>query len=125
MLSSLVLTLAVVTGAQHWTAYSTTAMSITGDVTFTPQKMTFSNGTSVALVRARAMSSTSTLYALSGKNPALLRGNTLCSTKLPGYVLIERKGTMVYLTFYSAGKGVPLGANAARTLCATYNYGAK
>lgn len=117
MLSSVLLTLALATGGQHLVAVSTTAMSITGDVTVTPATMTFSNGTSVSLRLAKT-GAAYRLFAVSAKsNPVLLRGNTLCGAATPGYVSIGSPDAQgdVHMSFYDAAKDV----------CATYMYARK
>src|SRR6185503_16361179 len=123
MLSSLALILALGLTPQHWVAYSTTAMSITGDVTFQPTQMTFTGGKSVALSYVKKMGQYS-LYRVSGKsNLHLLRGNTICGATLPGYVAVSRTGADVAVSFFSAG--IPPTNINASSLCSTYRYTAK
>lgn len=123
MLSSLALVLALGLTPQHWTAYSQTAMSITGDVTFSPTQMTFSNRTSIGLALAKHTAQYD-LYRVRGTaNPRLLRGNTLCGPKAPGYLAVARNGHDVNVSFFWPGVP-PSGLNAA-SLCATYMYGSK
>jgi len=123
MLSTLALILALGLTPQHWTALSTTAMSITGDVTFQPTLMTFAGGKSVALAYVKKLGQYS-LYRVSGKsNPHLLRGNTICGATLPGYLAVSRTGGDVDVSFFNAG--IPPGDVNASSLCATYRYTAK
>ena len=120
MLSSLALILALGLSPVHWTALSTTAMSITGDVTFSPTQMAFSNGRTVSLQQIRKTAQY-TLYRVSAKsNPSLIRGNTLCGSKLPGFVAVSRNGKSVLASFFWAG--IPPSNLNASSLCATYNY---
>jgi|SRR5665213_3229240 len=120
MLSSIALTIALGLTPQHWTAYSLTAMSITGDVTFQPTRMTFAGGKSVALSYVKKLGQYA-LYRVSAKaNPHLLRGNTICGSKLPGYVAVWRGGVDVAVSFFSAG--IPPSNVNAPSLCATYTY---
>jgi len=120
MLSSLALILALGLTPQHWTAYSLTAMSITGDVTFQPTQMTFAGGKSVALSYIKKLGQYA-LYRVSAKaNPHLLRGNTICGPALPGYVAVSRTGADVDVSFFSAG--IPPSNVNAPSLCSTYRY---
>lgn len=73
---------------EHWSAYSHTAEAFTGDVTFTPQRITFSNGKSLPLAPAGAIPGYETFAGkvtaqkyrvTTPANPALLNGNRLCS----------------------------------------------
>ncbi len=72
---------------ERWAAASTTAMSITGDVTFAPDKIRFQNGQSLSLAPAGSIAGFATdggkvdamLYKVTKPNdPRLLRGNHLC-----------------------------------------------
>jgi hypothetical protein len=120
MLASLALFLALGLTPQHWTAMSTTAMSITGDVTFQPTKMTFTGGKSVALSYIKKIGQYALYRVSATSNPHLLRGNTICGATLPGYVAVSRSGADVAVSFFSAGIA-PTTVNA-QSLCATYSY---
>jgi hypothetical protein len=71
---------------EHWEAVSTTAMAITGDVTFSPDRITFGNGKFLPLAAAGTApgfdwsgKKTATLYRVTAPgNPILLQGARLC-----------------------------------------------
>lgn len=76
-------------GAEKWAATSTTAMSITGNVTFTPAKIQFQNGQSLALTAAGRVSDftaegekvAATVYRVTNPaDPVLKNGNHLCGS---------------------------------------------
>jgi hypothetical protein len=120
MLSSIALILALGISPQHWIANSTTAMSITGNVTFSSTQMFFENGRSISLTQIRKTAQY-TLYRVSAThNPSLLRGNTLCGPKLPGFLAVSRNGKSVTASFFWAG--IPPSNLNASSLCATYAY---
>lgn len=120
MFSSLIFALALGLTPQHWTAVSTTAMSITGDVSFSATRMTFAGGKHVALSFYKKAPQYALYRVLGTVNPSLLRGNTLCGPKLPGYVAVARSGRDVNLSFFWGG--VPPQNLNAPSLCATYLY---
>jgi len=75
--------------AEKWRATSTTAMSITGDVTFTPAKIQFQNGQSLALAtagripdfKAEGDKVAAAVYRVTiPADPALKNGNHLCGS---------------------------------------------
>jgi hypothetical protein len=76
---------------EHWEAVSTTALAITGDVTFAPDRITFGNGPSLPLAPAGTVpgfdwsgKKTATLYSVTAPaNPVLLHGNRLCGGREP------------------------------------------
>jgi hypothetical protein len=71
---------------EKWMAVSTTALAITGDVTFSPDRIAFGNGKSLPLAPAGAApgfdwsgKKTATLYRVTAPaDPVLLHGNHLC-----------------------------------------------
>jgi hypothetical protein len=78
--------------AEHWTAYSKTAESITGNVTFSPDRITFGNGKSLPLAVAGTVAGFETLgrrgqstrfRVTSPDDPVLLNGNRLCGGRTP------------------------------------------
>jgi hypothetical protein len=80
---------------EHWEAVSTTAMAITGDVTFSPERITFGNGNSLPLATSGTMPEfgaatgavNATLYKVTAPDdPALLHGNRLCGGRAPQLV---------------------------------------
>jgi hypothetical protein len=77
---------------EHWEAVSTTAISITGDVTFAPGRITFGNGKSLPLAAAGSVPGfgaptgavDATLYRVTAPDdPVLLHGNRLCGGRGP------------------------------------------
>jgi hypothetical protein len=71
---------------EKWEAVSNTAMAITGDLTFSPGRITFGNGKSLPLAPAGTAprfdwsgKKTATLYRVTAPtDPVLLHGNHLC-----------------------------------------------
>ena len=123
---------------EHWTASSTTAMSITGNVIFTPSHMTFSNGKFIVIryLGARPIGSPYgtgparqlvQLYRIASQAPLrLLRGNALCAKPATFLTFFHSPDaaiptmTLVVAGFYT-GTQPPLRGNAA-TLCAAFTY---
>jgi hypothetical protein len=99
MLANMILTLALAgftLGAEgeHWIATSTSAISITGDVTVRPDRIVFSTGASLAIRRVRSTAFTddlgvtarATVYRVANPaDPVLLHRNRICGemTALP------------------------------------------
>jgi hypothetical protein len=118
-------------GPQHWQALSTTAMSITGDVTLTPTRMTFADGKYLSVVYAgsgRDAGKTVWFYRiLTPHQPILIRGNTICGNS-PTYVAVKyahdntvtATGTTVSVSFYNSKKR-PVSLNTDG-FCASYTY---
>jgi hypothetical protein len=117
---------------RHWIATSKTAMSITGDVTFTATSVAFSAGggamaitflrdvpASVSFLGRSETTLHAYLYRVSSPDLKLRAGNTLCGAR-PTYATILRSGTDIILTIYS-GASAPTGAKTDR-LCAGYAY---
>jgi len=78
--------------AEQWEPVSTTAMAITGRVTFAPDRITFANRASLPLepagevpnFQADGQRLTATLYRVTEPgNPVLLRGSRLCGNGRP------------------------------------------
>lgn len=78
---------ALAAAPEQWEAVSTTALSITGNVRFSSDRIAFQNGKSVPLAPAGTVpafgtptgTANATLYRVTKPdNPALLRGNRLC-----------------------------------------------
>lgn len=61
-----------------WSAYSTTAIKITGDIKFTGDTLLFKNGAK-SKIRLLETKDNSRLYELKAPAKSLLNGNTLCS----------------------------------------------
>jgi hypothetical protein len=77
---------------EHWEAVSTTAMAITGDVTVSPDRITFANDKSFPLAPAGTVPQfgaptdqvSATLYKVTAPDdPLLLHGNRLCGGRAP------------------------------------------
>jgi hypothetical protein len=125
--------------AEHWEATSTTAMSITGNVTFTPEKIVFQNGRSLPLsflghvagFKAMGETADAAIYRVtSPADPTLRNGNHLCGgaghavpvtfvavwvpTALPG------DATPRSMAAFS-GKDAPRSAEGD-DVCGTFNY---
>ena len=107
-------------------------MSITGNVRFSPDRITFQNGKSLALARAGMMMVTegresrpATLYrVVKPENPVLLRGNRLCDAPVTFIAVwshqpfgrgVDPRDLIVY-----SGTGSP--ATGSGHSCATYSY---
>jgi hypothetical protein len=81
---------------ERWTAYSKTAVAITGDVTFAPDRITFGNGKFLPLAPAGSIPGysalgknvTASLFRVTAPaNPLLLHGNRLCSAPVTQIVI--------------------------------------
>jgi len=127
---------ALAASPEQWEAVSTTAMSITGNVRFSPDRITFQNGKSLALARAGMMmvtegreSGPATLYrVVKPENPVLLRGNRLCDAPVTFIAVwrhqpfggdVDPRDLIVIVIVYS-GTGSP--ATGGGHSCATYSY---
>lgn len=123
-------------GPQRWIAVSTTATSITGDVRFTPQALTFSTGTRLSIAYVKRVggavgfvsdssrnASGSLFRVVSAADPELIAGNRFCGRK-PTFITIRyarsRTQPDVFLSVYS-GSAAPRG-QPGDSLCAGYAY---
>lgn len=116
--------------AQHWAAASQTAMAITGDITLTPDSLTFANGTVLHLQPAGSAPGTdglappradaARLYRVRDPRPlVLLHGNALCRATYVGlYTPAVKPGAPqdLYVAFYT-GDAPHLPAQASRQIC--------
>jgi hypothetical protein len=75
----------------HWQAMSTTAMSITGDVTLSGHRITFANGEFLDLQPVEQdAASRQTLFRVTQKtNPKLLNGNRICGSQPIDYLVTQ------------------------------------
>jgi len=75
----------------HWQAMSTTAMSITGDITLTNNRLTFSNQDFLAIEPVdRNAEDGQTLFRVTSKtNPELLNGNQICGNQPIDYLMVQ------------------------------------
>jgi hypothetical protein len=80
---------------EKWEAVSTTALAITGNVTFSPDRITFANdesfplapaGTAPEFVAAMGIVSATLYRVTTPDDPILLHGNRLCGGKGPQLV---------------------------------------
>ena len=78
----------------HWQAMSTTAMSITGDITLSNNRLTFSNQDFLAIEPVdRNAEDGQTLFRVTTKtNPELLNGNLICGNQPIDYLLVQISG---------------------------------
>jgi len=122
---------------EHWTALSNTAISITGDMVFTPTSITFQNnavlslsylGTGPGVTWAPdAKDRPARIFKITkGGNPAMLGGNTLCGPIPPTYLTVletvdATAGTTIYLTAFT-GSSIPTRADYESRLCAGFTY---
>ena len=106
--------------AETWMPVDKTAISITGKVTFTPSKITFQNGKSLAIKAATDAGIDGQVFkVLKPADPQLIRGNTLCGRSTVKYILIVKpdrksRGLSVY-----DGPNVPFQDTPS---CASYSY---
>jgi hypothetical protein len=125
--------------AERWRATSTTAMSVTGDVTFAPDKMQFQNGQSLPLAiigrvpdfKAMGEGVNATLYRVTTPaDPRLKNGNHLCGggsrTQPVTYIAVWNpevlpgdKASRSMAAF--SGKDPPRSAGGPES-CGVYNY---
>jgi hypothetical protein len=123
---------------EKWEAVSTTAMAITGDLIFSPDRITFGNGKSLPLApfgtvptfSAPMESVNATLYRVTTPgDPVLLHGNRLCGGRAPQPVTFivvwkpARVGSDVDPRSMAAFSGDtrPTAAGGPG-FCGTYNY---
>jgi hypothetical protein len=116
---------------ERWEATSRTAMAITGNVTFSPTKVTFQNGKSLSLEAAGNLADLDTggtrgpavVYrVIHPENPVLLNGNTLCG-KPATYIAVisapQRGGRPVRSMEVSYG---PPARAISDSTCGVFNY---
>jgi hypothetical protein len=125
-------------GGEHWIATSTSAISITGDVTVRPDRIVFANGGSLPVRRVRTVAFTddlglierATVYRVPNPaDPVLLHRNRICGEKTAvpiRYVVMwnskpnsRRAGEGRALAAYSGRTEPP--ANTGRA-CAVFRY---
>ena len=113
----------------HWIAMSNTAISITGDVQFSPSSILFANHTKLKLTPAGSAEGLTwfdsmrgepvELYKIAGwKNPRLLNRNYLCGARVqPTFLSVLEHGDDVFLTVFS-GNEVPTTKDYESHICA-------
>lgn len=137
LLPSTLLALSLATAAsaaEHLTAYSNTALSITGDVTLSDSKITFGNGKSVAVKKIATAregqwdpiasgTAKADVYELKKpQDPKLLRGNQLCGSGPVRHIAFFKTGDGLTEMVVFNPKADPFGSDPNR-VCATYNFG--
>jgi hypothetical protein len=118
---------------EHWIAVSNTAISITGDVRFSPSRIVFVNhaalplapvGEATGLTWADSMHDRPvTVYRITQRgNPQLLGGNFLCgAATTPSFLSVLKQGDDVYLTIFT-GAEPPTARDFASRICAGFAY---
>jgi hypothetical protein len=120
---------------ERWQAVSTTASSITGNVTFAPDKITFTNKKSLPLADGRKLAAfisngravDAMLYKVTVPTDLLLvHGNHLCDGKPITWVVVwnpPEEGSEVASRSMApfSGQNVPA-SDDSPTSCGTFNY---
>ena len=85
---------AVFAPPSQWQALSTTAMSITGDITLSDKRLTFTNGDFIDLKLLEHNQQTGqTLFRVTTRtNPELLNGNRICGSAPVDYIVAQVSG---------------------------------
>ncbi len=107
----------------RWTATSTTAIAVTGDIELSGDSIIFANGARLHL--AAVGLDRPLVFAVSPPtNPTLPNGGKLCGKGPPTFVVLARDGDQLYVKIFD-GPQIPLGhADPAPEpgTCATYNF---
>jgi hypothetical protein len=130
-------------GVEKWTAVSTTALSITGSLLVSSERIVFPTGAALRVHRigrvtasgwaetlnpARSEEKTqmTTLYRVDSRtNPRLIRGNTICGGKSGiTYVGIRAEGDMRVLAAYDTVVDPTAVLSRRLEACATFYYNA-
>jgi len=123
-LLTLVLAAPAAAAGAKWTAVSTTAISITGDIDVADDSITFQNGERIGLKPVADAAGIFTLDPPTA-NPVLLNDNYLCGSNAPPkYLALPIDGTTAYLLAFD-GPDVPtLAADPLDQtgICALYTY---
>lgn len=117
----------------RWQASSTTAISITGNITLQETRVTFANGKSLQLERIEARSGRwspmggasedGTIYKVNPPaDPVLRNRNTFCGSPVTHIVLTYPSRSE--LTMYVYALSAPPKGNGTDELCASYYYAA-
>ncbi|ODA66091.1 hypothetical protein A7A08_02943 [Methyloligella halotolerans] len=113
--------------AEKWEAVSTTAMSITGNITIDEYKVTFENGESLGL-RPVGEDEPGVFVVTPEANPTLLNGNKLCGNEPPTFLVFGRPKAdggdeTLYLKVFDTND-VPEASNEMDQpgICASYTY---
>lgn len=124
---TLTLASAPASAAETWEAVSTTAMSITGDITVEEEKITFDNGESLGL-RPVGDDEPGVFVVTPEANPTLLNGNKLCGNEPPTFLVFGRpkaegSDETLYLKVFDTND-VPEASDEMDQpgICASYTY---
>jgi hypothetical protein len=121
-----------VPATRSWSAMSTTAISITGDIRISEKEIRFENGAKLQLA---ATDHPGVFRVAKPVNPVLKNGNVLCGREPPTFVVFGRdenaenldRSSALYLKIYN-GKETPPASDAigmghkGSGSCALYNY---
>lgn len=113
----------LLSGAAHsetWQPVDKTAISVTGKVTFTPVKITFQTGKSMAIKAATGDGRDGQVFkVLTPADPPLIRGNKLCGRAPVKYLLVVGQGSRdIGLSVYD-GPAVP---HMDTPSCGSFSY---
>jgi hypothetical protein len=115
-----------------WSAMSTTAISVTGDIRISAKEIRFGNGARLPLA---GTDRPGVLRVVKGANPVLKNKNLLCGKEPPTFVVLGRDestesldgSSALFLKIYN-GKDIPPASDAigidakGSGFCALYNY---
>ena len=110
--------------AYKWTATSTTAYAITGDIRVSADSITFANGKRIRIRPVSADKPQVFTLVPRSANPTLLNGNKLCGDTPPTFIALMRDGGALYMKVFD-GPDVPQGRAdpfPEPGTCATYNF---
>ena len=107
-----------------WVAASTTAMSITGDIEISADRIIFDTGASLDL---RPVAGVDHLFTLdpATDNPVLLNGNYLCGSNTPPkYIAFAQDGTSMFLLAFDGPDEPKLSPDPLDQdgICASFTY---
>jgi hypothetical protein len=106
--------------SETWQPVDKTAISVTGKVTFTPNKIIFQNGTSMAIKAATGDGMDGQVFkVLTPADPPLIQGNKLCGRATVKYLLVVGQGSRdIGLSVYD-GPAVP---HMDTPSCGSFSY---
>ncbi len=107
-----------------WSAASTTAYAITGDISVSADSVIFGNGATIHITPVSPDKPQVFTLVPPSSNPTLLNGNKLCGSTAPTFIAITRGGNALYMKVF-VGPNVPQGRADPLPepgTCATYNY---
>jgi hypothetical protein len=106
-----------------WTAISTTAMGITGDIVLAEDRITFANGESLSI--ASVSGAAAGIFRVDPpQNPVLLQGNTLCGDDPATFIVTAREEGLKVFSGENAPPASTLSgmSSDAPDLCGILNY---